>query len=126
MKLHIGEKVFDVADLADASARFCQFRGSKGASQLPSGIVYKDGEEVARVSYNGKVWPPGALLLGREPLYEPGADRPGVCDFDHRTRMNLLNEGYQILGGDAESGYQVDKLGATHTLSRDQLLEIVR
>lgn len=42
-----------------------------GASQFSSGAVYDEaGQEVARVSYNGRLWPAGEWFPGQQPLAE--------------------------------------------------------
>jgi len=71
MKLTIGKKSFPVASLAEASARYQQFRGAKLSSRIGEGVVFDEaGIEVARVSYNGRVWAPGPWTSGREPIME--------------------------------------------------------
>jgi len=71
MRLVIGTKSFPVASLADASARYQRFRGSKISSRIGKGVVFDEhGVEVARVSYNGRVWAPGPWTSGREPIME--------------------------------------------------------
>jgi hypothetical protein len=71
MNLTIGKKSFPVASLAEASARYQTFRGSKLSSRISEGLVFDDaGVEVARVSYNGRVWAPGPWVSGREPIME--------------------------------------------------------
>ncbi len=69
-----------VRDLADASARYraaCDRHEmtGRGASTMPGGRVYEVSGNahrlVARVSWNGKVWPPGPWAPGQTPLYVP-------------------------------------------------------
>jgi len=58
MMLHIGRHAFPVLDLVAASLRYQQFRGAKSSKVVPEGVVHDDsGAIVARVSYNGSVWP---------------------------------------------------------------------
>jgi hypothetical protein len=71
MKLTIGKKSFPVASLAEASARYQRFRGMKSSNRVGEGFVFDDhGVEVARVSYNGRVWAAGPWRPGREPIME--------------------------------------------------------
>lgn len=62
-----------VASFASASAAMRDFieRHDLGASNLgrACGEVWDNGAEVARVSYNGKVWPPGGYVMGCDPLW---------------------------------------------------------
>lgn len=64
-----------VESFAAASATMRDFieRHDFGASDLgrACGEVWDGGAEVARVSYNGKVWPPGGYVMGCEPLWPP-------------------------------------------------------
>jgi hypothetical protein len=59
-KLHFSNKVIAVNDLADASAKWGQIRDFEGwgASESPVVVVVNTvtGEQVAKVSYNGRVW----------------------------------------------------------------------
>lgn len=57
--------------LADASARSQRFRGIKSADHVPEDLVHDDaGHVVAKLSYNGRVWPPGAWRAGLAPILE--------------------------------------------------------
>jgi hypothetical protein len=52
---------------------FCTARDKKGegASQTPSpNIVDEAGAVIARVSFNGRVWPPGDWTADAVPLYD--------------------------------------------------------
>lgn len=53
-----GRLTQDVADFAEASAAYQQARdlSGEGGSTFPFGTIERDGEQVARVSYNGRVW----------------------------------------------------------------------
>lgn len=55
-----------VADLAEASRIYSIARdGShEGASTWPEGGVYREGQQIARVSYNGRVWDMGPAFEG--------------------------------------------------------------
>ena len=60
MILSIGHKFSPVASLADASVRYQRFRGAKLSSRIREGAVFDEhGDEVARVSGDGRVWAPG-------------------------------------------------------------------
>lgn len=63
-----------VRDFAEASGRCRGFidEHGLGSSDWAGGDVRdSDGAVVARVSYNGRVWPPGDWQPGRTPLWEP-------------------------------------------------------
>jgi hypothetical protein len=68
-------KRFEVASLEDASQKWCAFRDATGAGASEIGedvmIYNQTGTPVARISYNGKVWPPVEWKPGLEPLYRP-------------------------------------------------------
>ena len=71
MRLLIGKRSFPVVSLADASARYQRFRGTKSSDVVPEGLVKDDaGQLVAKVSYNGRVWSPGPWHAGMAPLLE--------------------------------------------------------
>ena len=71
MILTIGRKAFPVADLADASARYQRFRGTKSSNHVPEGVVTDaNGTRVARISYNGRLWAPAPWQPGDEPMME--------------------------------------------------------
>ncbi|MFB0874995.1 MULTISPECIES: hypothetical protein [unclassified Sphingobium] len=59
-------------DFADVSRRFCARRDASGlgASSFPDASILRDGRPVARVSYNGRVWPPGPWDPASQPLYD--------------------------------------------------------
>jgi hypothetical protein len=63
---------FPVADFAAASALYCKKRDAlgKGNSQTPKArIVDASGEPVARISYNGRIWPDAEWFDGMTPLF---------------------------------------------------------
>jgi hypothetical protein len=69
----IGAKRFPVTTLADASALFCKTRDAfgEGASKTPQcKVVDQRGEVVARISYNGRIWPNAEWFDGMVPLYD--------------------------------------------------------
>jgi hypothetical protein len=70
LTLEIGKRSYPVADLEAASARYQKFRGMKPSSLCPTGFVYDGRRLVARISYNGRVWPPLDWQDGMKPLRE--------------------------------------------------------
>lgn len=74
-----GSQRFPVESIEDASEKWETFRDTTGAgaSQIGEGatIVDQDGKEIARISYNGRIWPPGEWTSGTEPLYKPKRER---------------------------------------------------
>ena len=61
-------------DFAQASALFVAARDAsgEGASGFGGGVVLDgSGRAVARISYNGKVWPVAEWFSGQRPLYSP-------------------------------------------------------
>ncbi len=80
LRIGRGRVLLGVATLADASRAYraaClrhEIEKGQGSSTMPEGRVYDvTGEPrlVARVSWNGRVWPPGPWLPTMEPLYAP-------------------------------------------------------
>ena len=58
--IQIGRRRYQVASLEQASEMYCTARDASGmgASKVPEAmIVTASGRAVARVSYNGRVWP---------------------------------------------------------------------
>lgn len=73
MILHLHGKRLMVRDIRDASVVLQNYRDSTGlgSSALGEGYVHdNDGNCIARVSYNGRVWPPGPYRPHQEPLLE--------------------------------------------------------
>jgi hypothetical protein len=71
--VEVGKRRFPVADFAAASALFCKTRDAfgKGASKTPKArIVNASGEPVARISYNGRIWPDAEWFDGMKPLFD--------------------------------------------------------
>lgn len=69
--LQIGRKRYEVPTLQAASTMFCNARDASGlgASNVPEAFVVDDhGKRVARISYNGRVWPPGEWKAGMVPI----------------------------------------------------------
>jgi len=60
------------ADWADASRRYCRRRDRSGlgASAFPDGTVLIDGVAIARISYNGRIWPLASRAADMEPIYD--------------------------------------------------------
>lgn len=74
-------KVYQAATLAGISAAYCKARdeSGEGASTFPFPDVRikgRDGKEitVARMSYNGRVWPNAEHEDCGGPFYDPAAD----------------------------------------------------
>lgn len=59
-------------DWADASKLYCERRDHLclGASQFPEGEVILDGIPIARISYNGRIWPLAAYQADMEPIFD--------------------------------------------------------
>lgn len=71
--IQVGRRRYQVDGLQQASEMYCAARDAsgKGASKTPDGkIVTANGTLVARVSYNGRVWPPEAYRADQQPLYD--------------------------------------------------------
>jgi len=66
-------KVKSLQDASKKATDFIRANGLYGSNWFHAGIgdVSKGGKVVARVSYNGSVWPPGGWVQGRKPLYDP-------------------------------------------------------
>lgn len=74
----VSNKVVEVADFEEASQVCREYIDANGlgAGNWTGGLVLgADGSPVAKVSYNGRVWPPGGYEPGVEPLHEPSAAR---------------------------------------------------
>jgi hypothetical protein len=59
-------------DWADASDRYSCRRDKSGlgASGFPEGLILLDTVPVARVSYNGRIWPLAPWAPGQKPIYD--------------------------------------------------------
>lgn len=71
--MQIGRKRYQVASLQEASEMFCAARDKSGhgASRTPDvTIVNERGDTVARISYNGRVWPVGEWTPDQKPIYD--------------------------------------------------------
>lgn len=75
--LKVGFFLFHIASLREASEKYCTGRDQlgEGASKTPTAsVVYEDGEEVGRISYNGRIWPPGEYVPNvTRPIYDNAA-----------------------------------------------------
>lgn len=62
-----------VASFEEASRRYSELRdeSDEGASTWPGGAINDYGMNVARISYNGRVWHPGPWKSGDVPLFDP-------------------------------------------------------
>jgi 2'-5' RNA ligase len=71
-----GNQRIEVASLEDAARKWGQFfhaavREGAGAESVSGArVVDQNGTEVARISQNGRVWPPGEWKSGQKPLVE--------------------------------------------------------
>lgn len=71
--LKVGFFLFQVGSLKEASEKFCASRDAygEGSAKTPNvTVVHEDGQEVARISYNGRVWPAGEWKPSMVPLYD--------------------------------------------------------
>lgn len=71
--IQIGRRRYQVESLARASEMYCTARDASGdgASKVPEAkVVTADGRPVARISYNGRVWPPAPWFDGMQPLHD--------------------------------------------------------
>lgn len=75
MELKAGRKRAKVTTWAEASQRYCEWRGvGPSMRRMRDGeILDESGFVVATVSHNGKVWSPGPWHSGKAPLYTPEA-----------------------------------------------------
>lgn len=77
--LAIGKREFRATSLAECSNIYCRERdrSRKGASEWPHGRIIVGGLDIARVSYNGRVWGPNK---GDDLLYDNRAPLPHVAE----------------------------------------------
>lgn len=68
--------VTSLGEAVTACGRFIDANGL-GGGNWTGGSVRRDGEEVARISYNGRIWPAGQ--------YKPGAE-----EIDSSTALGAL------------------------------------
>lgn len=73
MFLQVGALAYRVTSFAQASQMFCVARDKygEGTSNTPTPLIVDgDGLVIARVSYNGRVWPGTAWTIDAKPLYD--------------------------------------------------------
>lgn len=77
MRLRIWKRSYRIDTFEQASRLYEKLRGDKGSRAMRDGIVYDDDGliQIARISYNGKVWRPGEWKPGDEPLWPVEDDR---------------------------------------------------
>ena len=74
-----GYEPYKSKTLEDASRQYCEIRDESGLgnSEFADGVVTLHGIQIARISYNGKVWEPSAFKAGDpKPLYTPYQQTP--------------------------------------------------
>ena len=79
LTVKIGRKRYPAESLKDASDRFCAVRDAlmRGASKTPTPVIFRDGQQIGYISYNGRVWAETPLTFGQivdgakpAPLYD--------------------------------------------------------
>ena len=74
-KMGLGSLALEVEVLSfrEASEKYREFtdKHNLGSSQCEDGKVFRNGKQIARVSYNGKVWKELEYIPGRTPVYNP-------------------------------------------------------
>ena len=73
MIVKFNSKAFKVSGFEEASRVYSTVRdkSGKGASKWADGFVTDiNGTTIARISYNGRVWPLEAWTVGQKPLYD--------------------------------------------------------
>lgn len=77
MTLKIGRKItLEVVDLAEASRTYQKKRDEllitvgPNCGHYPDGMVSESGKTIARISYNGRVWPPAKWFSGMVPIMD--------------------------------------------------------
>ena len=87
-----GNERFEVGSLKEAARKWDEFRQrairqGAGGDDIGGGakIVDQSGKEVARISQNGRVWPPGEWKSGQKPLMEAVYNRPEDIGTGERT-----------------------------------------
>jgi hypothetical protein len=77
--IQVGDRRYPVETLKQASDMYSVARDAygEGASKTPdAAIVTANGRAIARISYNGKVWPAEEWKPEQKPLYDPYAPAP--------------------------------------------------
>lgn len=73
MRVEFMDFAFPVSSLKEASEVYCAARDKSGlgATRWFEGVVVNDqGTKIARISYNGRVWPYRPWREGMTPLYD--------------------------------------------------------
>lgn len=74
MTLTIGRRFSATVDSFEAASQlYASKRNASGlgGSKWPTGRIVRDGQTIALVSYNSKVWPPEEWTSSSTPLYVP-------------------------------------------------------
>ncbi len=73
LSLKIGRKAYPVASYEQASEMFsaARDRSGLGSSDVPNGRIFSGAEQVAYISYNGKVWAGSTYQPAAVPLFVP-------------------------------------------------------
>jgi len=75
----VGNLVVPVADFEAASEACLAYiaENDLGGGNWAGGLIINEsGVELGRVSYNGRVWPPGDYKINAKPLYDPRKSEP--------------------------------------------------
>lgn len=70
MILAIGRRKFSVASYKEASEKYVEVRADRPSSRMPNGQVFENAQQVAYVSYNGRVWPGSTYDAASVPVYD--------------------------------------------------------
>jgi hypothetical protein len=87
-----GVQEIEVEDFAEAS-RVCREyieRNNLGGGNWDGGQVMQDGMQVAKVSYNGRIWSPGEWKSGDAPLYSPGEPSPASHKLTESQMVRIV------------------------------------
>ncbi len=72
MLMKIRGRTYSGQSFSEMSATFCAIRDrlGVGSSRLADVFITDNGEKIARISYNGRVWAPEPWVSGMVPLYD--------------------------------------------------------
>lgn len=72
MNLTIGKKRFFVSSFIEASRIYSDLRDRSGlgGSKWPEGKIFENDRQIARISYNGRIWSPEPWTPDSVPLYD--------------------------------------------------------
>lgn len=78
LTIKVGRRTYPIPDFAAASRMVCEARDRAGigGSRFRSPLIFRGAEQIAYVSYNGRVWaghPQDQHPAGRAPLYDNGS-----------------------------------------------------